>query len=142
MSEVFHRFAKRASDAAGSPWAFIAALGIVIAWLLVGPLFRFSDTWQLTINTASSIVPTLMVFLIQNTQNRDAKVLHLKLDKLLSDLDGGASPFINLEALSDHDIDRIAQRLIGLAADRRQAPEGSGTPTPKLGPGTTPTEHR
>lgn len=137
MSEVFHRFAKHASEAAGSPWAFIGSLAIVVTWLLLGPLFRFSDTWQLTINTASSIVPTLMVFLIQNTQNRDAKVVHLKLDKLLSDLDGGASPFINLEALSDRDIDRIAHRLIGLASVPGQTPERSEDPSAP-GSGTRP----
>src|SRR5262249_34455688 len=82
MNEVFRLIAHRVATAVGSPWAFIAALIIILAWLLCGPIFHFSDTWQLVINTATTIITFLMVFLIQNTQNRDAKVLHLKLDEL------------------------------------------------------------
>ena len=76
-----------------------------------GPFFHYSDTWQLTINTLASIVPTLMVFLIQNTQNRDARALHLKIDELLANIDGANSSYINLETLSDRDVDRLAERL-------------------------------
>jgi len=112
MIESFHRFAKRAADAAGSPWAFIASLAAVLIWLALGPFFRFSDTWQLTINTASSIIPTLMVFLIQNSQNRDSRVLQLKLDAMLAHEGGEVSAFVDLENLSDRDIERVARRLL------------------------------
>jgi low affinity Fe/Cu permease len=111
MHETFNRFAKLASDAAGSPWAFVISVVILVVWALLGPVFRFSDTWQLTINTAASIVPTIMVFLIQNTQNREARALHLKLDEILRHSEGTQSPFINLEALSDGEIDRLVRHL-------------------------------
>lgn len=111
MNEFFQHFAKRASDASGSPWAFIISVIILFIWAGVGPFFHFSDGWQLTINTASSIVPTLMVFLIQNTQNRDARALHLKLDELLKNSEGIQSPFINLQEMKDTDIERLARQL-------------------------------
>ncbi|MCW1430237.1 low affinity iron permease family protein [Novosphingobium sp. JCM 18896] len=121
MIETFHRFAKHAADAAGSPWAFLGTLVIVAAWLALGPVFRFSDSWQLTINTACSIVPTLMVFLIQNSQNRDSRVLQLKLDAVLADAGGEASAFVDLENLSSKDIERVAQRLLAMVQEK---PEG------------------
>lgn len=114
MSEIFHRFAERASDAAGSPWAFVISILVLLIWALLGPFFHFSDTWQLTINTVASIIPTIMVFLIQNTQNRDARALHLKLDELLRDHEGPQSPFINLQEMSEKDIDRLAQQFTRL----------------------------
>jgi low affinity Fe/Cu permease len=122
MLKSFPLFAKRAADAAGSPWSFILALAGVVLWLTLGPLFHFSDTWQLTINTASSIIPTLMVFLIQNTQNRDSKVLQLKIDALLADVDGRDSDYIKLEYLSDEEIERAAQRLMSAVEARRGSP--------------------
>ena len=82
-AELFRKFAHNVADWAGSAWAFIFTLAIVITWVCVGPYFRFSDTWQLVINTASSITTFLMVFLIQNTQNRDTREIHLKLDELI-----------------------------------------------------------
>jgi low affinity Fe/Cu permease len=120
MLKSFHLFAKRAADAAGSPWSFILALTGVLLWLALGPVFHFSDTWQLTINTASSIIPTLMVFLIQNTQNRDSKVLQLKIDALLANVDGKDSAYINLEYLSDEEIENAAHRLMTAAQARRE----------------------
>lgn len=120
MIETFHRFAQRAADAAGSPWAFIGSLAIVALWLALGPVFRFSDSWQLTINTACSIVPTLMVFLIQNSQNRDARALQLKLDAMLADAGGEASAFIDLEKLSSKDIERVAQRLLAMVQENSE----------------------
>ena len=83
MQERFRKFARRISDLTGSSWAFLLAVAAVVAWLAVGPWFHYSDTWQLVINTGTTIVTFLMVFLIQNTQNRDSKVMQLKLDELL-----------------------------------------------------------
>jgi len=111
MNDLFHQFAKRASDASGSPWAFAISVIVLLAWAVTGPFFHFSDTWQLTINTASSIIPTIMVFLIQNTQNRDARALHLKIYELLRIAEGGKSPFINLQELSDEEVNRLANWL-------------------------------
>lgn len=125
MSEMFHRFAEHAADAAGSPWAFVISIIVLLIWALVGPFFHFSDTWQLTINTVASIIPTIMVFLIQNTQNRDARALHLKLDELLRDHEGPQSPFINLQELSEKDIDRLARQFTRLAERPKNGPRTS-----------------
>ena len=83
MHAFFRTFAQTTAAAMGSPWAFLLATAVIVGWAVTGPLFGFSDTWQLVINTGTTIVTFLMVFLIQNTQNRDAKALHLKLDELL-----------------------------------------------------------
>src|ERR1041384_6153285 len=88
MREWFRRFAHRTADAVGSPWTFFAAIVVVLLWAVTGPYFRYSDTWQLIINTGTTILTFLMVFLIQNTQNRDAKAIHLKLDELIRALQG------------------------------------------------------
>ena len=83
MNDLFHKIAQKTSNAVGSAWAFSLAVMIIIVWAASGPIFGFSDTWQLVINTGTTIITFLMVFLIQNTQNRDAKVIHLKLDELI-----------------------------------------------------------
>ena len=83
VNDLFHKFAVRASGVVGSPWAFALAMVIIVAWGVSGPAFGYSDTWQLVINTGTTIVTFLMVFLIQNTQNRDARAIHLKLDELI-----------------------------------------------------------
>ncbi|GAB4212055.1 MAG: hypothetical protein OHK0022_47390 [Roseiflexaceae bacterium] len=88
MNELFRKFANKTSDIVGSPWAFIAAVALIIGWAASGPLFGFSDTWQLVINTGTTIITFLMVFLIQNTQNRDARAIHLKLDELIRSVKG------------------------------------------------------
>lgn len=124
MKEVFRRFARQCSEATGSPWAFTVAVVILVIWALSGPFFNYSDTWQLTINTAASIVPTLMVFLIQNTQNRDARATQLKLDELLAVAEGPRSRFISLETLSDRDIDLLAARLLRRVQDSGHDPDG------------------
>jgi low affinity Fe/Cu permease len=93
--------------ASGSPWAFGAAVLLLIGWLVAGPLFDFSDTWQLVINTATTIVTFLMVFLIQNTQNRDTKAIQLKLDELLRGVKGARTGMVSLETLSDEELDRL-----------------------------------
>src|ERR671923_638672 len=100
----FTRFAKSTARLTGQPAAFTLALAIIIVWALTGPLFRFSDTWQLVINTATTIVTFLMVFLIQNTQNRDAKAIHLKLDELIRAVEGARTRLVHLEDLSDEEL--------------------------------------
>jgi len=95
----------------GSPWAFLFAVGLIVVWLVTGPLFHFSDTWQLVINTGTTIVTFLMVFVIPNTQNRDAKALHIKLDELLRSIHGARVGFIDLEHLSDQEINQLEQEF-------------------------------
>src|SRR4030095_9874719 len=107
MHDFFRSLANSTANAVGSAWAFIVAVTIVIIWALLGPWFHFSDTWQLTINTPASIVPSLMVFLIQNTQNRDAKATHLKLDELLRAVQGARLSFLSLEHLSEGELGRF-----------------------------------
>ena len=107
MNELFRKFAARVSDVVGSAWTFMTAVVIIIAWGLTGPLFGFSDTWQLIINTGTTIVTFLMVFLIQNTQNRDAKAIHLKLDELIHGLRGPHTGLVDLEDLSDEELEQL-----------------------------------
>lgn len=111
MNELFRRFAARFSNITGSPWAFIAALTILLLWAFTGPLFGFSDTWQLLINTGTTIVTFLMVFLIQNTQNRDAKAIHLKLDELIRSVKEARNSLVDLEHLSDAELDKLQEQF-------------------------------
>jgi low affinity Fe/Cu permease len=106
-AEVFHNFAKRASTCAGTPWAFLGSVLVVVLWGATGPLFGFSDTWQLVINTGTTIVTFLMVFLIQNTQNRDAKAIHLKLDELIHKVKGARNSLIDLEDCTEEELDKL-----------------------------------
>lgn len=106
LKEAFRRFAQRASETVGSPWLFIVALAVVLAWALTGPLFNFSNTWQLVINTGTTIVTFLMVFVIQNTQNRDAHAMHLKLDELLRAMHDARNEMIDLEHCTDEQLAR------------------------------------
>jgi low affinity Fe/Cu permease len=107
MRELFRKFAQKTSQAVGSSWAFILAFLIIVVWAFTGPMFHYSDTWQLVINTGTTIVTFLMVFLIQNTQNRDAKAIHLKLDELIKGVKGARTGLVNLEQLSDADLERL-----------------------------------
>ncbi len=121
MRDFFHDFARRTADRLGSAWAFIVAIGVVVVWACLGPHFGFSDTWQLVINTGTTIVTFLMVFLIQNTQNRDAAALHLKLDELLRGVKGARTRFVDLENLSEAELDELRdefQRIHERAAQR------------------------
>jgi low affinity Fe/Cu permease len=111
LKEGFRNFAHLTAERTGSAWAFLFALFLVAAWLITGPYFRYSDTWQLVINTATTIITFLMVFLIQNTQNRDTREIHLKLDELIRSHEPARNLFMNLELLSDEELDELARRL-------------------------------
>jgi low affinity Fe/Cu permease len=120
----FGRFAARCSHYLGSLWAFVAAIGVIIVWALTGPIFHYSDTWQLVINTGTTIVTFLMVFLIQNTQNRDAKAIHLKLNELIHAVDKAKNRMIDVENLSDLELDELGrtyEKLRTNAEERHQA---------------------
>ncbi|MEY2562904.1 MAG: hypothetical protein QOH88_1097 [Verrucomicrobiota bacterium] len=104
IRDVFGVFARKTSNVLGSAWAFVSAILIIIIWATTGPAFHYSDTWQLIINTGTTIVTFLMVFLIQNTQNRDAKAVHLKLDELIRALGPARNKLVDLEKLSDDDL--------------------------------------
>jgi low affinity Fe/Cu permease len=114
MRDFFRRFAQRTSAMVGSAWAFLVATLIVIGWATTGPLFDYSDTWQLVINTGTTIVTFLMVFLIQNTQNRDAKAMQLKLDELLRALGPARTDLVDLEDRSDDDLARLQDEFVRL----------------------------
>src|SRR6202042_3764504 len=107
MSDHFRKIAHGTSNAVGTPAAFLTASAIIAMWAASGPIFHFSDTWQLVINTGTTIVTFLMVFLIQNAQNRDARAIHLKLDELLRAVEGARTGMVNLEALSDEELVRL-----------------------------------
>ncbi len=111
MNELFRKFAQTASQAVGSPWAFILAVLVIVMWATTGPLFHYSDTWQLVINTGTTIITFLIVFLIQNTQNRDAKAIHLKLDELIRGVEGARTHLVDLETLSDEELDRLQEQF-------------------------------
>ena len=104
MHEIFRRLAHRTAGAVGSAWAFIAATAVIVGWAASGPVFHFSDTWQLVINTGTTIVTFLMVFLIQNTQNRDAQVMHLKLDELIRAVKEARTWMVDMEEMSDAEL--------------------------------------
>jgi low affinity Fe/Cu permease len=107
VRDAFRIFARWASEILGSAWVFVIAIGVIIIWALSGHLFDYSDTWQLIINTGTTIVTFLMVFLIQNTQNRDAKAVHLKLDELIRALEGARDHLVDLEKLSDDELKKL-----------------------------------
>ncbi len=111
VSDLFRRVACRSAEALGSSWAFVGAFLVVMVWAATGPLFAFSDTWQLIINTGTTIVTFLMVFLIQNAQNRDAKALHLKLDELIHAVKDARNELIDVEDLSDEELGRLQREF-------------------------------
>ena len=116
----FTRFAKWTSHAAGHPATFALAVLIILVWAATGPIFAFSDTWQLVINTGTTIITFLMVFLIQNTQNRDSAAVQLKLDELIRAINGAHNGLLDLEELSDEDLARIRARYEALARESRE----------------------
>lgn len=132
--DIFHRFAAVSAAGLGSPWAFFAALVVVTVWAAIGPIFHFSETWQLVINTGTTIITFLMVFIIQSTQNRDAKALHLKLDELIRSSEA-RNVFANLENASEAELDRFQHdfellrkrsRNAGAAPEPRETGANSG----------------
>lgn len=128
-TSLFTRFAKWISAATGKPGSFMLAAAVVLVWALTGPLFGFSNTWQLVINTGTTIVTFLMVFLIQNTQNRDTKALQVKLDELIRVSEGAHVALLDLEELEEHELDRICRQYEALARQAREALRGGGTDT-------------
>ena len=111
MHEFFRKFSRKIAIAVGSPFAFAIAVAALIFWALTGPVFKFSDTWQLVINTATTIVTFLMVFLIQNTQNRDTKAMQIKLDELLRALKAARTSFVDIENLSDVELKTLGKEF-------------------------------
>jgi low affinity Fe/Cu permease len=133
-SSRFSRFAKWTARATGHPAAFVSAASIVVVWGLTGPIFKFSDTWQLVINTGTTIVTFLMVFLIQNTQNRDSHAVQLKLDELIRAANGAHNALLDLEELEEADLERFRVRYEKLARAARDALQRGelDTDTPEL----------
>jgi len=123
FKETFRGFSKRTADLVGTPAAFLAAVGLIVVWAFSGPSFHFSDTWQLVINTGTTIITFLMVFLIQNTQNRDSRAIHLKLDELIKAVGGARNSVIDLDRLSDEQLktleDQYKKLCTGGAAQKR-----------------------
>ncbi len=112
MQEIFRKFAQKASELVGSSWAFLLALSVIIVWGFTGPLFHFSDVWQLVINTGTSITTFLMVFLVQNTQNRETKATQLKLDELIRAQKSAHNTLMGIEKESDKRLDEAARKEI------------------------------
>jgi len=130
VSDAFRVFAQRCASMLGSAWAFTGAVLVILVWLITGPTFHFSDTWQLIINTATTVITFLMVFLIQNTQNRDAKAMHLKLDEIIRALKGARNQLVDLEDLSDEDLKKLEEQFRQL----RQKAEDDGSPSRHAAP--------
>jgi len=107
MNDFFRRFARGASGIMGAPWAFLVAVTVIVVWALTGPLFDYSDSWQLFVNTGTTIVTFLMVFLIQNTQNRETRVTQLKLDELIRAVTEARTQLVAMEEMSDAELERL-----------------------------------
>jgi low affinity Fe/Cu permease len=118
---LFNRLAKATSRLAGRPPSFALAVAVILAWLVTGPIFAFGDTWQLVINTATTIVTFLMVFLIQNTQNRDTEAIQIKLDELIRATEAASNALLDLEELDERSLDRYRDRYELLARQARAA---------------------
>ena len=135
LQVIFSRLAKDCAVAMGHPWAFLFACSVIVAWAFTGPLFAYSDTWQLVINTGTTIVTFLMVFLIQNTQNRDSCAIQVKLDELLRSTRGAHNALLDLEELTQAEIDEFVKNYRFLAQEaRKRVREGLqdvGTPDVK-----------
>jgi len=116
MNQWFRNFSVGAANALGSSWMFIANIFLLVVWLASGPFFKYSDTWQLLVNTATTVFTYLAVFLIQNTQNRDAKAIHLKLDELIKGVEGARTHLVDLENLSDEELESLQSEFSRLRA--------------------------
>ena len=131
-SSLFSGFSRQAARAAGHPVVFALAAGLILLWLVTGPMFGFSDTWQLIINTGTTIITFLMVFLIQNTQNRDSEAMHIKLDELIRAMEGAHNALLNLEDLGEKELDRIRSDYTRLAEQARETLQEKRTGTPEI----------
>ncbi len=143
LSDWFSRVSRTGAEHMGHPIAFVLALLVIAMWALTGPLFHFSDTWQLVINTGTTVVTFLMVFLIQNTQNRDAKAIQLKLDELLRAVESAHNALLSIEELPDDDLNQLKERYDRLAQqareDARRGRRDTGSPHVRLAkPGKRP----
>ena len=127
IQDAFARAAERASAASGSFWAFCAAVLLVVGWALSGPVFGFSESWQLVINTTTTIVTFLMVFLIQHAQNKENRALQLKLDELIAAVEGASNRLIDVEDLSDRELDELYGRFRHLAKSATKLTPGART---------------
>jgi low affinity Fe/Cu permease len=123
FKQWFTQFAKWTARMSGHPLAFVLAAGVIVVWAITGPMFKFNDTWQLVINTGTTIVTFLMVFLIQNTQNRDTGAIQTKLDELIRSIEGAHNALLDLEELDDAEIEHIRRDYEKLAKDARHAIE-------------------
>ena len=121
MKEVFNKFAHQSAVLMGSPWTFLAGVGAIVVWAATGPVFHFSDTWQLVVNTGTAIFTFLMVILIQNSQNRDAKAMHLKLDELIRAVSAARTRLVRLEELSDEQISALEEEFKKLREKHSQS---------------------
>jgi low affinity Fe/Cu permease len=131
MKEFFRKFAGRTAEMVGSPWMFITSVLIIVAWAATGPMAHYSDTWQLIINTGTTIITFLMVFLIQNTQNRDAKAIHIKLDELLFAMKRARTSLVDLENCTDEELEELQkefEQISKRARAREVARGGANTP--------------
>jgi len=124
VGEFFRSFARRSSVFLGSPAAFVGAIAIVVGWAILGPVYHYSDTWQLVINTGTTIVTFLMVFLMQNTQNRDSKAIQLKLDELLRGVKGARTGLVKLETLTEEELVGLESEFEALQRSRQSGPAG------------------
>ncbi len=128
MDKYFTRFAEGTSRALGSAWAFVIALSVVLLWALSGPAFHYNDAWQLTINTSTTIVTFLMVFLIQNSQNREARATRLKIDELLRAVVEARTSLVNVQELSDKELEALESEFRRLGGSPVEGTEGSAPP--------------
>ena len=119
LADGFQVFSTKSSHWVGSKWAFALAVATIVLWAAVGPYFHYSDTWQLVVNTATTVVTFLIVFLIQNTQNRDARAIHLKLDEIIRAIRAANNGMINVEALSDKELQTLSDQFEKLRTQRR-----------------------
>ena len=133
-NSLFTRFAKWTAHTTGRPAAFLLAAAVIVVWAATGPLFAFSDTWQLVVNTGTTIVTFLMVFLIQNTQNRDTEALQIKLDELIRITEGAHTALLDLEELDAQELDRIHTNYQRIARLARERADGDDTGTPPVAP--------
>ena len=129
MSDLYSNASKSIARFAGRPVTFMLAVGVIVVWIVTGPLFAFSDTWQLVINTGTTIITFLMVFLIQNTQNRDTQAIQIKLDELIRVTEGAHNMLLDLEELSAGDLDRFRSKYQALASKAREQIRTGGRDT-------------